>query len=66
MASPRCPTCRHAAAPKAENKWYPFCGERCKAIDLGKWLGEEFKIASKSDDDDEDGAATATPRREDA
>ena len=23
----------------------PFCSERCKMIDLGKWLGEDYKIS---------------------
>ena len=22
----------------------PFCSMRCKMVDLGKWLGEEYKI----------------------
>ena len=23
----------------------PFCSARCKMVDLGKWLGEEYKIS---------------------
>jgi endogenous inhibitor of DNA gyrase (YacG/DUF329 family) len=23
----------------------PFCSERCKLIDLGKWLGEEYRVS---------------------
>jgi len=23
---------------------YPFCGPRCKLIDLGRWLREEYSI----------------------
>ena len=23
---------------------FPFCSNRCKAIDLGKWLNEEYRI----------------------
>ena len=22
----------------------PFCSDRCKMVDLGKWLGEDYKI----------------------
>lgn len=22
----------------------PFCSSRCKMVDLGKWLGEDYKI----------------------
>jgi len=23
----------------------PFCSDRCKLVDLGKWFGEEYKIS---------------------
>lgn len=40
----KCPTCRK------EGDWLsgpfaPFCSKRCRLIDLGKWLGEEHRIA---------------------
>ena len=43
-AKPKCPTCGKPSdldAPPAG----PFCSERCKMIDLGKWLGEEYRIS---------------------
>ena len=55
MASPKCPTCKREVLPKKENPSAPFCSERCRLVDLGKWLGEEFRIADRSRDDDEDG-----------
>jgi endogenous inhibitor of DNA gyrase (YacG/DUF329 family) len=27
-------------------KYYPFCSERCKLVDLQKWLSEEYSISS--------------------
>jgi endogenous inhibitor of DNA gyrase (YacG/DUF329 family) len=24
---------------------YPFCTRRCRMIDLGRWLGEDYRIA---------------------
>ena len=50
-----CPTCGNQAAFSPENKWRPFCSERCKLIDLGSWAAEQFRIAeqarpSESDD----------------
>lgn len=30
--------------PRTENRAYPFCSDRCRLIDLGKWLGEEYRI----------------------
>jgi uncharacterized protein len=38
-----CPTCKKAAA-QADNKFFPFCCERCQLIDLGRWLNEEYRI----------------------
>ena len=23
----------------------PFCSDRCKMIDLGKWLGEDYRVS---------------------
>ena len=42
----RCPTCRAAVAqdPVRPSKLYPFCSERCHLVDLGRWLGEEYRI----------------------
>jgi endogenous inhibitor of DNA gyrase (YacG/DUF329 family) len=25
-------------------KFAPFCSERCKLIDLGRWLGDEYRV----------------------
>lgn len=45
MTPVRCPTCRKRgdwlALPCA-----PFCSQRCKLIDLGKWLGEDHRISA--------------------
>lgn len=40
-----CPTCQQKG-PWLDGKFSPFCSERCKMVDLGKWLGEEYRIAS--------------------
>ncbi|GAO02794.1 DNA gyrase inhibitor YacG [Anaeromyxobacter sp. PSR-1] len=44
MATPKCPICGRAVAPRPANRAFPFCSDRCKLIDLGKWLGEEYRI----------------------
>jgi endogenous inhibitor of DNA gyrase (YacG/DUF329 family) len=39
-----------------ENKWRPFCSERCKTLDLGDWAAERYRVASEEkleDTDDE-------------
>ena len=51
MTSPttgRCPTCRGEAV-KDGNKLWPFCSERCHIVDLGRWLGEEYRIPDPHD-----------------
>lgn len=41
-----CPICKKKTTWE-ENPWRPFCSERCKLIDLGKWASGEYKIAGK-------------------
>jgi len=40
----KCPTCGKQVEWTAENKWKPFCSERCKLIDLGAWADESHRI----------------------
>jgi endogenous inhibitor of DNA gyrase (YacG/DUF329 family) len=39
-----CPICEKPVAPRAENPAFPFCSDRCRLVDLAKWLGEEYRI----------------------
>lgn len=39
-----CPTCGKQVDWTPEERWRPFCSERCKLIDLGEWLSEEKRI----------------------
>ena len=52
-----CPTCGSPVAWKAEQRWRPFCSERCKLIDLGEWLSEEKRIPGEA----APGSATEIP-----
>lgn len=38
-----CPTCGKAVEWSAENRFRPFCTERCKLIDLGAWASESYR-----------------------
>lgn len=40
----RCPTCAMLVQPKDED--FPFCSDRCRKIDLGKWAMGVYKISS--------------------
>jgi endogenous inhibitor of DNA gyrase (YacG/DUF329 family) len=39
-----CPTCAKKVEWTPENKFRPFCSERCKQIDLGAWAEEKYTI----------------------
>jgi uncharacterized protein len=63
-----CPTCRQKGAWFA-TPFGPFCSERCKMVDLGRWLGEDYRIASPLTVEDlqdlaDDGEAPSDDRRE--
>ncbi len=49
----KCPTCRKPAAWK-NNKYRPFCCERCRLIDLGNWADESYNIESENPTDFEE------------
>ncbi|TNE84217.1 MAG: DNA gyrase inhibitor YacG [Deltaproteobacteria bacterium] len=39
----KCPTC-NKPIDKLPPEWRPFCSERCKLVDLSKWLDGEYRI----------------------
>lgn len=47
MRAYACPTCKKAAV-KDGNKCFPFCCERCRLVDLGAWIDEEYRIPDES------------------
>jgi endogenous inhibitor of DNA gyrase (YacG/DUF329 family) len=63
----RCPTCRKIVL-RSEPE-FPFCSERCRLIDLGKWASGGYVISTPITDPEalesiqEDGSAK--PRDED-
>jgi endogenous inhibitor of DNA gyrase (YacG/DUF329 family) len=51
-----CPICRRAAKARAENPSAPFCSDRCRQVDLGKWLNGDYAMpAEDADPSDGDG-----------
>ena len=40
---PACPTCKQPTA-RPGNDWFPFCRERCKLVDLGRWIDGEYRV----------------------
>ncbi|MBF0560257.1 MAG: DNA gyrase inhibitor YacG [Nitrospirae bacterium] len=47
----RCPVCKKKTTWE-ENPHKPFCSERCKLIDLGKWASEEYKVPDEHTEND--------------
>jgi len=42
----RCPICKKET-PWDGNEHRPFCSERCRLIDLGKWASGDYRIAGE-------------------
>ena len=45
-----CPTCRKVVLAARED--FPFCSDRCRILDLGKWASGDYKISSPIQDPD--------------
>lgn len=41
----RCPICRKVAQEATK----PFCSDRCRQVDLNRWLGEQYRIPTEED-----------------
>jgi hypothetical protein len=40
-------------APPRAASFFPFCSERCKLIDLGRWLDGKYQVPVVEEDGDE-------------
>jgi uncharacterized protein len=49
-----CPTCGGPSVYGPENRWRPFCSERCRSIDLGAWATERYRVPVKPDPEDDE------------
>ncbi len=59
----KCPICKKEARWD-NNPFRPFCSERCRLIDLGKWASEDYRIPGEKKDipDAEQGEKNETER----
>jgi endogenous inhibitor of DNA gyrase (YacG/DUF329 family) len=58
----RCPICKHELnEEQMHSSFFPFCSERCKLIDLGRWLTGKYQIPVAPDDEGD----ASPPRRSD-
>jgi endogenous inhibitor of DNA gyrase (YacG/DUF329 family) len=53
MTQARCPTCDQPFDPN-DSRAMPFCSDRCRQIDLNRWLKEEIGMPLSEVSEDED------------
>jgi endogenous inhibitor of DNA gyrase (YacG/DUF329 family) len=58
VRSLRCPTCRKLVL--RDDPEFPFCSERCRLIDLGKWASGGYVISTPINQGDQFGEADYT------
>ena len=52
MATLHCSICQREFQPE-ESTALPFCSERCRLVDLGRWLDEGYRMPIDREDDGE-------------
>jgi len=66
MNSP-CPICRVVVtARRPENPSFPFCSPRCRTVDLGRWLGGDYRLPVRDEAPSEEDLAAAAALAHDA
>lgn len=48
----RCPICKKPV--KSAEPDFPFCSDRCRSIDLGKWATGQYVVSSPASDTEEE------------
>lgn len=62
----RCPTCKRVVKLSEKDspgrmKFFPFCSERCRLIDLGAWFDADYRIPNRPDEESEDPSRDEPP-----
>ena len=62
----RCPICGveftiDLENPRMERPFFPFCSERCRALDLARWVDEEYRVSEPFYPRPETGEKTEEP-----
>ena len=57
MKSVTCPICDKRMDNQGPKEWpaWPFCSTRCRLVDLGRWLKQDYAVPAapaRNDDDD--------------
>ena len=54
----KCPICKKPVT--SQDADFPFCGERCRLIDLGKWASGAYVVSTPINQGDQFGEADYT------
>ena len=69
MSDPeKCRSCggKLLAGGKEHNRWYPFCSERCRWVDLGRWFNGEYRLTDREQADEEPDAGKSGAKGEES
>ncbi|HEX7780476.1 MAG TPA: DNA gyrase inhibitor YacG [Vicinamibacterales bacterium] len=47
---PDAPLCVYCRQRPVDPAWRPFCSERCRTVDLGRWLTGGYRVAGEQAD----------------
>jgi endogenous inhibitor of DNA gyrase (YacG/DUF329 family) len=50
MIKVHCPICNRPMEGESTADWpqFPFCSPRCQTVDLGRWLGERYRVVPEA------------------
>jgi endogenous inhibitor of DNA gyrase (YacG/DUF329 family) len=56
MFNATCPICGRRMQGQLLSDWpqFPFCSQKCKTIDLGRWLSESYSIPAEEPEEVEE------------
>jgi uncharacterized protein len=61
---PRCPTCS-MTIDLEKTPTAPFCSDRCRLVDLGRWLDEAYGLPKPPTAEEDEEEGTSAPPGED-
>jgi|GEM_PF-727551 len=44
----KCPICKAVAGLPGVNRSFPFCSERCRYVDLGRWVDGRYAVNART------------------
>jgi endogenous inhibitor of DNA gyrase (YacG/DUF329 family) len=59
----KCPHCGKEIVD-SKQPYRPFCSERCKLIDLGKWISGEYRVPEPDKDDNSEENSMKDPEEQ--